>query len=62
MKKNLQRLLGALLAVVLLVGAVPALAASDNYSAVTLTTYDQTIVFDEAYTKNPVTIDRKSVV
>ena len=34
MKKNLQRLLGALLAVVLLVGAVPALAASDNYSAV----------------------------
>lgn len=56
MKKNLQRLLGALLAVVLLVGAVPALAASDNYSAVTLTTYDQTIVFDEAYTKNPVTM------
>lgn len=56
MKKNLRRLLGALLAVVLLVGAVPALAASDNYSAVTLTTYDQTIVFDEAYTKNPVTM------
>ena len=56
MKKNLQRLLGALLAVVLLVGAVPALAASDNYSAVTLTTYDQTIVFDEAYTKAPVTM------
>ena len=27
MKKNLQRLLGALLAVILLVGAVPALAA-----------------------------------
>ena len=56
MKKNLQRLLGALLAVVLLAGAVPALAASDNYSAVTLTTYDQTIVFDEAYTKAPVTM------
>ena len=56
MKKNLRRLLGALLAVVLLAGAVPALAASDNYSAVTLTTYDQTIVFDEAYTKNPVTM------
>ena len=56
MKKNLRRLLGALLAVVLLVGAVPALAASDNYSAVTLTTYDQTIVFDEAYTKAPVTM------
>lgn len=56
MKKNLRRLLGALLAVVLLAGAVPALAASDNYSAVTLTTYDQTIVFDEAYTKAPVTM------
>ena len=56
MKKNLRRLLGALLAVILLVGAVPALAASDNYSAVTLTTYDQTIVFDEAYTKAPVTM------
>ena len=56
MKKNLRRLLGALLAVVLLAGTVPALAASDNYSAVTLTTYDQTIVFDEAYTKNPVTM------
>lgn len=56
MKKNLRRLLGALLAVVLLVGTVPALAASDNYSAVTLTTYDQTIVFDEAYTKAPVTM------
>ena len=56
MKKNLQRLLGALLAVVPLAGTVPALAASDNYSAVTLTTYDQTIVFDEAYTKNPVTM------
>ena len=56
MKKNLRRLLGALLAVVLLVGTVPALAASDNYSAVTLTTYDQTLVFDEAYTKNPVTM------
>ena len=56
--KKYRRFLGALLTALMLTGIVPSAyaVAPDDYGRVTLTTYDQTIVFDEAYTKNPVTM------
>ena len=56
--KKYRRFLGALLTALMLTGIVPSAyaVAPDDYGRVTLTTYDQTIVFDEAYTKNPITM------
>ena len=57
--KKATRILGALLAAVLAAGAVPAASAAESdevYGKVTLSIGGQTIVFDEAYTKDPVTM------
>ena len=55
--KKLQKIISMVLVVAIVVAmGIGVFADPDDYGRVTLTTYDQTIVFDEAYTKNPVTM------
>ena len=55
--KKLQKIISMVLVVAIIVAmGIGVFADPDDYGRVTLTTYDQTIVFDEAYTKNPVTM------
>ena len=55
--KKLQKIISMVLVVAIVVAmGIGVFADPDDYGHVTLTTYDQTIVFDEAYTKNPVTM------
>lgn len=55
--KKLQKIISMVLVVAIVAAmGIGVFADPDDYGRVTLTTYDQTIVFDEAYTKNPVTM------
>ena len=57
--KRYRRFLGVLLAAVLLVSAIPAAYAADpdeNYGKVTISINGQTVVFDAAYTDDPITM------
>lgn len=55
--KKLQKIISMVLVVAIVVAmGIGVFADPDDYGRVTLTTYDQTIVFDEAYTKAPVTM------
>lgn len=55
--KKLQKIISMVLVVAIVVAmGIGVFADPDDYGRVTLTTYDQTIVFDKAYTKAPVTM------
>lgn len=59
--RRTKRLLVALIAVVMLASIAPvAYAVDETYGKVTISTNGQTVVFDEAYTKDPVTVKTTS--